>query len=241
MPWPPLLLCTNRGYMHFSVNVQSIATAELNFYLEQQAQAIAPERRVIRTPQRKANYNDKARLRRVELKRIAYADYNCTSIEQIKNYLRFLGIRLDLRLTAAWDALVFELRQEILAVKAIAEASKPQPQQVLLAAMKEAIALGSWNSVKALLPTHSEYKREAWNQLSAAEKQRLNALVPEPVRILTKAQRNGAIVSFKEDPEGDIYWVWRTSDAQPELVTSCFAKTFVRNLVAPSLLDTAIA
>lgn len=113
------------------------------------------------------------------------------------------------------------------------------PIATLVAAMKEAIAANYWHPVQAALATHSQYKEEAWKQLTAIEKQQLKALVPEPLRLLSAAKRSGLIARFHEDPEGDIYWVWRTSEQEPELVTSCFVKMFLRSLVIPSLLDIA--
>ena len=83
------------------------------------ASAIATEPIKVRTPQRKAKYHDKARFKLKKLKQIAFNEYGCTSTAQIKRYLKFLKTRLDLRLTAAWQALVFELRNRILAIKEI--------------------------------------------------------------------------------------------------------------------------
>lgn len=74
------------------------------------------EVRAIATPQRKANYNDKGRLRRKDLKDMAFQKYGVKSTAQIKKFLKLLGVKLDLRLTAAWDAVVFELRKSILGI-----------------------------------------------------------------------------------------------------------------------------
>lgn len=68
----------------------------------------------VKTPQRKANYKNKERLRLKDLKRIAFKQYSCSSTNQIKQLLQQLGVKLDLRLTSAWDALVFELRSRLL-------------------------------------------------------------------------------------------------------------------------------
>lgn len=72
--------------------------------------------RQVRTPQIKANRKDKARFKRKTLKDIAFDEY-AVKTKQIKRYLNQLGYKLDLRLTAAWDAVVFELRTEILALQ----------------------------------------------------------------------------------------------------------------------------
>ena len=71
---------------------------------------------VVHTPQRRANYNDKSRLKRGDLQESAFK-YLGLGVELnrrqktaiIKKKLHILGIKLDLRLTSAWDAIVFEL------------------------------------------------------------------------------------------------------------------------------------
>lgn len=176
--------------MHSILDTAAIATAEMYSHQEYHVKAIATERKTVRTPQRRANYNDKTRFRRVDLKQIAFKKYSCSSNAQIKNYLKVLGFKLDLRLTAAWVAIVYELGQEIFAAKAILEAISPQPQpedgvQFLLAAMKEAIASENWKLVKVRLATHANYKTQAWAMLTCKEREQLTALVPEAVRLLT--------------------------------------------------------
>ena len=85
------------------------------------------DRPTIQTPQRKANYNDKNRPRRKDLKKEAFLKYSCASTSDIKKYLKVLGIKLDLRLTAAWKAIVRELESQIKAAKAIVDAlQRPQ-------------------------------------------------------------------------------------------------------------------
>ena len=76
----------------------------------------------IRTPQRKAKYSDKTRVRLKDLKSFAFTQCGWKSTQNIKKYLKVLGIKLDLRLTAAWWALVFELKLLINTVKRILEA-----------------------------------------------------------------------------------------------------------------------
>lgn len=98
---------------------QVIAGAELESYLEQQVSQIAPEQRKVKTPQRKANYKNKARLRLKDLKEIALREYGCKSSADIKKLLLAIRVKLDLRLTSAWDAIVYELRHELLAARAI--------------------------------------------------------------------------------------------------------------------------
>lgn len=85
------------------------------------------DRPVICTPQRKANYNDKARLRRKDLKEIAFNQCGWKSTANVKKYLKVLGLKLDLRLTSAWVALLYELKHQVDAAKAIVDAlEKPQ-------------------------------------------------------------------------------------------------------------------
>lgn len=73
-------------------------------------------RKYVSTPQRKARYSDKTRLRLKDLKEMAFYYYKVKTTRDIKAYLKRLGIKLDLRLTAAWDAVVFELRAAMLAL-----------------------------------------------------------------------------------------------------------------------------
>ena len=71
----------------------------------------------VHTPQRKAKYSDRSRIRLKDIKRAALRDIGCSSSGEIKKYLQALRIKLDLRLTAAWVAIVFELRNQIKDVK----------------------------------------------------------------------------------------------------------------------------
>lgn len=162
---------------------QTIADS-IDILLEYKAHKSAPRR--IYTPQRRANYNDKGRFRRADLKQIALRKYNCNSSSQIKSYLKVIKIKLDLRLTAAWVAIVYELGEEILAAKAILDSLGLQPGtkncdrkvQVLLSAIPEALTSQNWNSVKAQLVAHADYKTPALAKLTRTQKQQLTALVP---------------------------------------------------------------
>ena len=81
----------------------------------------------VHTPQRKAKYSDRSRIRLKDIKRTALRDVGCSSSAEIKKYLQALGIKLDLRLTAAWVAIVFELRNRIKAVKEkLVDVQEPQ-------------------------------------------------------------------------------------------------------------------
>ncbi len=105
--------------MHSTVAPATIATTLSNC-----------DRPIVKTPQRKANYNDKDRPRRKDLKALAFTKYGCSCTKDIKQYLKVLGVKLDLRLTSAWLAVVYELHNEIVAAKAIVDALQPQQIQV---------------------------------------------------------------------------------------------------------------
>jgi hypothetical protein len=105
--------------MHSTVAPATIATTQSNC-----------DRPIVRTPQRKANYNDKDRPRRKDLKAEAFQKYGCSCTADVKKYLKVLKIKLDLRLTAAWKAIVRELHNEIVAAKAIVNALEPPAIQV---------------------------------------------------------------------------------------------------------------
>lgn len=105
--------------MHSTVAPATIATTQSNC-----------DRPIVRTPQRKANYNDKDRPRRKDLKAEAFQKYSCSCTADVKKYLKVLKIKLDLRLTAAWKAIVRELHNEIVAAKAIVNALEPPEIQV---------------------------------------------------------------------------------------------------------------
>lgn len=68
------------------------------------------DRITIRTPQRKIDKNDKTRVRLKVIKAIALRDCKCSNSVEMKRRLRKLGISLDLRLSAAWLAIVNELQ-----------------------------------------------------------------------------------------------------------------------------------
>lgn len=89
--------------MHSTVGISAIATKTKKI-----------KQRLVQTPQRKANYKQKERFRLKDLKEKAFREYKVSTTGQIKRYLKKLGVGLDLRLTAAWDAVVFELRKDIL-------------------------------------------------------------------------------------------------------------------------------
>ncbi len=72
-----------------------------------------PVMAVVSTPQRKARYSDKNRERLKDVKNKALLLCGCRDTAEIKQRLKVLGIKLDLRLTAAWIAIVKELKHLI--------------------------------------------------------------------------------------------------------------------------------
>lgn len=71
----------------------------------------------IRTPQRKARYNDKTRIRHKDAKEWALRRSGCSDTAEIKKYLKMLGKKLDLRLTSAWIAVNLEFADAIKLMK----------------------------------------------------------------------------------------------------------------------------
>ena len=106
------------------------------------------------------------------------------------------------------------------------------PVQILVVAMKLAIARSNWNLVKREIAAYPDYKTIAWAQLTRDEKQHLSALVPEAVKLLFNAKKQGAIAEYIEASEDGLYWVRVTPDSQRALVTSCGVGNFVKGAIA---------
>ncbi|MDZ4871006.1 MAG: hypothetical protein CLLPBCKN_000394 [Chroococcidiopsis cubana SAG 39.79] len=128
-------------------------------------------------------------------------------------------------------------RLESIASTPLSAVSPPEetisdPVEILVAAMKLAIAKSNWNLVKGEIAAYPEYKTIAWAQLTRDEKQQLCALVPEAVKLLVEAKRNGAIAQYCEASEDGLYWVQVTLDSPPSLVTSCGVGNFIKEAVA---------
>lgn len=133
--------------MHSTQDITAIATAELYSHLEQQVQEIAPEPIRVNTPQRKAKYHDKARIRFARIKEIALRDCKCPDTAEMKRRLKLLGINLDLRLTSAWIAIAWELQERINAIAIVAK-------QLLEAESQPTIQVGDrvvWNNAPIYL------------------------------------------------------------------------------------------
>lgn len=82
------------------INSFAIAQVEIDRYIEQQSQKVAPEKRSV--TQRKAKYHDKSRTRRKEVQAWVFRRTGLSTTAQVKAALKKLGIRRDLRLTSAW-------------------------------------------------------------------------------------------------------------------------------------------
>lgn len=67
-------------------------------------------------PQRKARYSDKDRVRLREIKAAALYNLGLSSSREVRALLKEIGVSLDLRLTAAWCAINWELMPYLLAV-----------------------------------------------------------------------------------------------------------------------------
>lgn len=81
------------------------ARIDVNYNLAWQAEVIALTYWQIQTPQRKARYSDKQRIRLKDAKSWALSRLGCQNAAEVKKYLKILGIKLDLRLTSAWVAI----------------------------------------------------------------------------------------------------------------------------------------
>lgn len=96
--------------MNFSVKcVQAIAPNQVYGDLESQVYLFAFDKKQVSTPQRKARYSDKHRIRLKDAKSWALRRSGCSNTAEIKKYLNILGKKLDLRLTSAWVAIYKEL------------------------------------------------------------------------------------------------------------------------------------
>lgn len=89
----------------------------------------------------------------------------------------------------------------------------------VLKGMKDAIASSNWEYLRIAMIGREQHKAAAWSRLSPQEQQQLDALIPEPIRLLKAAVKRGAIAAWKEDDEGGIFYVWKSADCEPELVT----------------------
>ncbi len=116
--------------MHFNSSVHESATTTSCNRAEPRTKSSRMEHPgavavVVRTPQRKARYSDKTRVRFADIKAIALRDCRCRDTKEMKQRLRVLGIRLNLRLTSAWIAIAWELQPLIEKLGAILPPTHP--------------------------------------------------------------------------------------------------------------------
>lgn len=101
-------------YMHFiAFDNFTIAQSQLNQYIQEQADSIAPEPKPVHVPQRKARYSDRTRVRRRDVQGWVFHRTGAKDTAQIKAALKKLGKKLDLRLSAAWLEINFNLVETI--------------------------------------------------------------------------------------------------------------------------------
>lgn len=194
---------------------------------------------VITIPQRKADPKDKNRLKWVDAKQMALEATGCVNTQEVRKWLNVLrvGSRVSLRMTSGWVAVSVDLAEIIKAQKTKTEQANmgkvvqlldckkstlskaPTDVKIVLSAMLDTIALNNWEYLRLALIDRQQHKVTAWKMLSFHEQQQLKALVPQSIRLLKEAVKRGAIAGFKEDDEGDIFLVWKTSDSEPELLT----------------------
>jgi hypothetical protein len=122
--------------MNTILSTPSIATAEAYCYLEEQVQEIAPEPITIRTAKRKARYHDKSRIRLKDIKAEALLKCGCKSSAEIKQCLKALKLKMDLRYTCSWSAIAKELHSAIAAVKRIIDLTAGKDKQPHLPEIK---------------------------------------------------------------------------------------------------------
>lgn len=110
------------------------------------------------------------------------------------------------------------------------EVSLP-PVEVLVKAMKKAIANWSWEILAEALYGKEQHKAAAWKQLTPTEREQLTQLTPPQVRMLAQARREGRIAAFVEHSSGGIFSVWTTMDGEVQTLTSTAVAGFIQDLV----------
>lgn len=85
--------------MYSTSDLKAIATTSSNC-----------KRQPLRIPAKKAKYSDKARVKLADIKRIALRECECKDTSEMKRRLRVLNIKADLRYTATWIAIAWELQ-----------------------------------------------------------------------------------------------------------------------------------
>ena len=108
----------------------------------------------------------------------------------------------------------------------------PSDFEIVLKGVKDAIASSNWEFLRLALINREQHKAAAWKMLSPQEQQQLDALIPQPIRLLKEAVKRGAIAAWKEDDEGGIFHVWESVDSLPQLVTGTSVARKFHNLTS---------
>ncbi|BAY84508.1 hypothetical protein NIES267_40040 [Calothrix parasitica NIES-267] len=66
----------------------------------------------------------------------------------------------------------------------------------------DALIQGNWEDIRNIFNQHPEIKEQAWNALSIEQQRRVNNIVPETIKVLNKAKREGVISEYKEIANG---------------------------------------
>jgi hypothetical protein len=66
----------------------------------------------------------------------------------------------------------------------------------------DALIQGNWEDIRNIFKQYPEVKEQAWNALSREQQQRVTDIVPETIRVLNKAKREGVISEYKEIANG---------------------------------------
>ncbi len=103
--------------MNTILSAPSIATAELYCYLEHEVQEVAPEPITVNMVKRKARYHDKLRIRLKDIKAEALRKCGCNSSAEIKQCLKALKVKFDLRYTCSWVSIARQLCDAIASVR----------------------------------------------------------------------------------------------------------------------------
>ena len=112
------------------------------------------------------------------------------------------------------------------AIQEYQELERQNSINIIVTAMRDAIAAANWEFMRQALVTREKYKTDAWAMLTAQERQQLEALVPVEIRLLRAAMKRGDFASFREDDEGAMFWIWQDTSAEPKLMSGTAVRNF---------------
>jgi hypothetical protein len=212
----------------------TIATSELHSHLEQQAQSVAPQIELVaatisverlgltrnasstpyivyRVKERRCCTFFKRKLLWQLMQVMLRAEYGIE--DKIRSIISTPDFSLSFFIGSSWQHV---LNHQICRFVERAnnfsrpEETIPDPVEILVAAMKLAIAKSNWNLVKGEIAAYPEYKAIAWSQLTRDEKQQLSALVPEAIQL---AQNFAFLVGERQPSQLDS-WLERALKSQ---------------------------